>query len=134
LKRTDVSSTLCYTCDVRVFALPQVSRLLRKERLSDEVLCVHGRCCRDDSEWGKRTLATGLWKKRLARPCGGKSSGYRAIVAYRRPQSDWVLFAYIFAKNAASTLTPAGHEALSKAAAVFVGTTDVQLDALLGSR
>jgi hypothetical protein len=134
LKRTDVSSTLCYTCDVRIFALPQVSRLLRKERLSDEVLCVAAReVLSGRLGAGEADLGDGLWKKRLARPGGGKSSGYRAIVAYRRPQSDRMLFAYIFAKNAASTLTPAGHEALAKAAAVFVGTTDVQLDALLGA-
>jgi hypothetical protein len=82
---------------------------------------------------GEADLSDRLWKKCLARSGGGKSSGCRAIVAYRRPQNDRVLFAIIFAKNAASTLTPAGHEALAKAAAVFVGTTDVQLDALLGA-
>lgn len=119
---------------MRVFALPQVSRLLRKERLSDAVLCAAAReVLSERLGAGEADLGNGLWKKRLARPGGGKSGGYRAIVAYRRPNSDRVLFAYVFAKNAASTLTPAGHEALAKTAAAFVGTTDVQLDALLAA-
>ena len=80
---------------------------------------------------GEADLGNGLWKKRLARPGGGKSGGYRAIVAYRRPMESRVLFAFCFAKNTASTLTQAGHEALSKVAAAFVTTTDMQLGALL---
>jgi hypothetical protein len=80
---------------------------------------------------GEADLGDGLWKKRLARPGAGKSGGYRAVVAYRRPRSDRVLFAFLFAKNTASTLTAAGQEALARAAAAFVGTTDTQLGALL---
>jgi len=132
LKRAGASSTLCYRRVVRVFAVPQVSRLLRKERIPDAILCVAAReILSGRLGAGEADLGDGLWKKRLARPGGGKSGGFRAIVAYRRPRSDRVLFAYVFAKNVASTLTPAGHEALAKTAAVFVGTTDAQLDALL---
>lgn len=42
-----------------------------------------------------------------------------------------MVFAFLFAKNVASTLTPAGHEALAKAAAAFVNSTDAQLGTLL---
>lgn len=42
-----------------------------------------------------------------------------------------MLFAFLFAKNATAALTPAGHEALAKTAAAFIGATEVQLDALL---
>lgn len=119
---------------MRAFALPQVSRLLRKERLSDAALCDAARdVLAGRLGAGEADLGGGLFKKRLARPGGGKSGGYRAIVAYRRPRSDRVLFAYGFAKNVASTLTPAGQEALSKAAAAFVGTTNEQLGALLAA-
>ena len=117
---------------MRVFALQQVMRLLRKERVPDAALCAVARAVvAGQLGVGEADLGDGLWKKRLARPGGGKSGGYRAIVAYRRPRSDRVLFAFLFAKNAASTLTPAGHEALAKAAAAFVGATDAQLGALL---
>lgn len=79
---------------------------------------------------GEADLGEGLWKQRLSRPGSGKSGGYRAIVAYRRPNSTRVLFVFMFAKNAASTLTPAGREALAKVAAAFITTTDAQLGAL----
>ncbi len=119
---------------MRVFALPQVTRLLRKERLPDAALCVAARDVLSGRLGaGEASLGDGLWKKRLARSGGGKSGGYRAIIAYRRPREDRVLFAFCFAKNAASTLTQAGHEALAKAAAAFVATTDVQLGALLAA-
>ena len=62
--------------------------------------------------WGEANLGDGLFKKRLARPGGGKSGGYRAIVAYRVPGSERILFAYAFANNVASSLTPQGHAAL----------------------
>jgi hypothetical protein len=40
---------------------------------------------------------------------------------------------YAFAKNAASTLTPQGHEALAKVAAAFLAADDRQVAALLAS-
>jgi hypothetical protein len=117
---------------VRVFALPQVTRLLRKERIPDAALCAVAReVVAGRLGAGEADLGDGLWKKRLARPGGGKSGGYRAVVAYRRPRSDRVLFAFLFAKNVASTLTLGGHEALAKTAAAFVSSTDAQLGALL---
>jgi hypothetical protein len=117
-----------------VFALPQVARLLRKEHLPDAVLCAVAReVLAGRLGAGEADLGSGLWKKRLARPGSGKSGGYRAIVAYRRPREDRVLFTFCFAKGAASTLTPAGHEALAGTASVFVGTTEAQLGALLAA-
>lgn len=117
---------------MRVFALPQVARLLRKERLPDAILCRVAREVVDGVlGTGEADLGGGLFKKRVARPGSGKSGGYRAIVAYRRPREERVLFAYAFAKNAASTLTAAGQEALSVTAGAFTAATDAQLGALL---
>lgn len=119
---------------MRVFALPQVTRLLRKERLPDAALCAAAReVLAGRLGAGEADLGGGLWKKRLARPGGGKRGGLRAIVAHRRPLNERVLFAFCFAKNAASTLTPAGHEVLARAAGAFVDTTDQQLGALLAA-
>lgn len=115
--------------------VPQVAKLLRKERLPDAVLCKPAReVLAGTLGTGEADLGAGLFKKRLARPGGGKSGGYRAIVAYRPPRSDRVLVAYAFAKNAASTLTPQGHEALSTVAQAFVAANDAQLAGLLASR
>jgi hypothetical protein len=119
---------------MRVFLVPQVARLMRKERLPEAALCRTAReVLASTLGAGEADLGGGLFKKRVARPGGGKSGGYRVIVAYRQPTTERVLFAYAFAKNAASTLTPQGHEALAKVAAAFLTASDVQVAALLAS-
>lgn len=79
---------------------------------------------------GEADLGGGLFKKRIARAGGGKRGGYRAIISYRQPRTDRVLFAFAFAKNAASTLTPQGQEALRIVAAAFTTASDRQNEAL----
>ena len=114
--------------------VPQVAKLLRKERLPDAALCKAAReVLAGTFGAGEADLGGGLFKKRLARPGGGKSGGFRAIVAYGPPRADRVLVAYAFAKNAASTLTPQGHDALSKVAQAFVAASNEQLAELLAS-
>ena len=115
--------------------VPQVAKLLRKERLPDAALCKPAReVVTGTLGAGEADLGGGLFKKRLARPGGGKSGGFRAIVAYRSPRTDRVLVTYAFAKNAASTLTPQGHEALSKVAQAFMAANDEQVTELVASR
>jgi hypothetical protein len=119
---------------MRVFLVPQVARLMRKERLPDIALCRTAReVVAGTIGAGEADLGGGLFKKRVARPGGGKRGGYRMIIAYRPPETDRVLFAYAFAKNSASTLTPQGHEALAKTAAAFLAAGDRQVAALLAS-
>jgi hypothetical protein len=114
--------------------VPQVAKLLRKERLSDATLCKPAREVVDGILGaGEADLGGGLFKKRLPRPGAGKSGGFRAIVAYRPPQADRILITYAFAKNAASTLTPRGHEALRKVAQAFVAANGEQVSELLAS-
>jgi hypothetical protein len=119
---------------MRVFVIPQVGRLMRKERLTDAILC---RAAREVVVGvlgaGEADLGGGLFKKRLARPGRGKSGGYRVIIAYRPPRTERVLFTYAFAKNAAATLTQQGHEALAKAAAAFLAADERQVAALRAS-
>jgi hypothetical protein len=119
---------------MRVFLLPQVVRLVRKEGLGHRLFCQAAReVVTGTLGAGEADLGDGLFKKRIARPGGGKRGGYRAIIAYRSPRTGRVLFAYAFAKNVASTLTPQGHQALAKAAAAFIAADDQQVAALLGS-
>ena len=111
--------------------LPQVTRLLRKERLPETALCQTAReIVAGTLGAGEADLGGGLFKERVARPGGGKRGGFRVIVAYRPPGADRILFAYAFAKNAASTLTPQGQAALSTAAAAFLAANDRQIAAL----
>jgi hypothetical protein len=80
--------------------VPQVAKLLRKERLSDATLCKPAREVVDGILGaGEADLGGGLFKKRLPRPGAGKSGGFRAIVAYRPPQADRILITYAFAKT-----------------------------------
>ena len=119
---------------MRVFVVPQVSRLMRKERLPDAILCCAARdVVAGVFGAGEADLGGGLFKKRLARPGSGKRGGYRVIIAYRPPTTERVLLAYAFAKNAAATLTQQGQEALTKAAAAFVAADDQHISALLAS-
>jgi hypothetical protein len=80
---------------MRVFLVPQVSRLLRKERLPEAALCrTANEVAVGTLGAGEADLGGGLFKKRVARPGGGKRGGLRTIVACRRPDADRVLFAY----------------------------------------
>lgn len=115
--------------------VPQVAKLLRKEHLPETALCGPAReILAGTLGGGEADLGAGLFKKRVRRPGGGKSGGYRVIIAYLPPHSNRMLMAYAFAKNAASTLTPQGHEALSKVAQGFMTASDEQLTELLASR
>lgn len=86
----------------------------------------------------RRGGGSGLYKKRIARPGGGKRGGYRAILACRypgdAPETQRVLFAYAWAKNVASTLTPDGRAALARVAAAFLDATEAQVSALLATK
>ena len=53
------------------------------------------------------------------------------IVCYRAAKADRVVFLYAFAKNAGSTLSPKGCEALMKVAETFLTISDGQVAALL---
>jgi hypothetical protein len=71
-----------------------------------------------------------LFKKRVARAGGGKSTGYRTIVGYKKGNTDRVIFLYGFPKNSRSNITEREREALSTAAA-FIAATDKHLADLI---
>ncbi len=117
---------------MRVFLTPQVQKLAQHERIPNYVLCRAAReVVAEVLGSGEADLGGGLFKKRLARSGGGKSGGYRAIIACRSPNAGRVLYAYAFAKAAASALTPQGHGVLSKVAGSFFRTDDAGITALL---
>lgn len=119
---------------MRVFLVPQAARLVRKERLPEAVLCrTAHEVLAGTLGAGEADLGGGLFKKRVARTGGGKRAGYRMIVGYHPSGAQRVLFTYAFAKSAASTLTPQGHEALAKVAQVFLGANDEQVATLIAS-
>jgi len=71
------------------------ARFARKQRLDDKRLCeAVARAGRGSVDV---ELGGNLIKQRIARPGGGRSAGYRTVIAYRGPQRS--VYLYGFAKN-----------------------------------
>jgi len=70
---------------MRIFKTKWFDRWLRGTGISDKALVEAAK----EIAQGKVEADLGgcLFKKRLARPSGGKSGGYRTIVGYKRPDS-----------------------------------------------
>lgn len=64
-------------------------------------------------------LGGGVYKQRVARTGGGKSGGFRTLLAFRAGRSCF--FVYGFAKNAKANLTPRELEVVRATAAVLIG-------------
>jgi len=64
-------------------------------------------------------LGGGVFKQRVARSGGGKSSGFRTLLAFRAGRSCF--FVYGFAKNAKANVTTKELEALQAFAALLLG-------------
>jgi len=60
-----------------------------------------------------------LFKKRIARPGGGKSGGYRTILGFRRTSTERTIFLYGFAKNQRANIVGGG--LLAKGSIVELG-------------
>jgi hypothetical protein len=114
---------------MRVFKNKWFARWARTENVPDSVLMqaaaeiVAGQVEAD--------LGGGLFKKRLAREGGGKRSGYRVLIGYKKPNTQRIVFLYAFAKNARANISDKEVEALSLVAGAFVSATDAQLSLLV---
>ena len=77
---------------MRVFKYTWFARFARKENIEDEELrgIIH------QLEEGKNSanLGGGVYKVRIARPCEGKSGGYRVIIIFRKGDKAFYQYAY----------------------------------------
>jgi hypothetical protein len=80
---------------VRLFATRWFARFARKERISDGQLCEG--ITRAEQGSADAELGGNLIKQRVARAGGGRSGGYRVVIAYRTRSRS--VFLYGFAKN-----------------------------------
>jgi len=114
---------------MRLFKNKWFERWARKEGVADESLLnaaveiITGKVEAD--------LGGSLFKKRLPIKRMGKSSGYRVIVGYKKPNAERIIFLYAFAKNVRTNITTKEEAALSLVAESFVSTTDKELQKLL---
>ncbi len=87
---------------MRVFKTKWVARFARRERLSDAGLAeAVARAVRGAID---ADLGGGLIKQRVARGGGGRSGGYRMMLAFRR--HDRAIFIYGFAKSERENIEP----------------------------
>ena len=70
--------------ELRVFATRVFARFASKERLDDKRLCEA--IARAERGLVDADLGGNLIKQRVARPGGGRSGGYRMVIAYRASQ------------------------------------------------
>ena len=100
-----------------VFKTKAFARFARKAGLTDAQLAdaaaqvASGRYDAD--------LGGNVYKQRVARPGGGKSGGFRTLLALRA--GDVCFFVYGFAKNAKGNVTKKELEALQAYAAILLG-------------
>lgn len=96
------------TYKVRAFC-----KFARKHGITDHALALAAASVRAGN--ADADLGAGLYKQRVARNGGGKSGGFRVVVAYRR--GEHLFFLHAFAKNARETLKP--HEVAELKALAF---------------
>ena len=111
----------------RVFKDEEFARRARKARLADATL----REAVDAADAGLVAAHLGgeLVKLRVARAGGGKSGGFRTILAYRR--EDRAFFVYLFAKNVSENIDSTELSDLKDYAKILLGLTEAQIAAAL---
>lgn len=106
------------------------TRWQRREGLPDSALCEAVK------EMGEglidADLGGSLYKKRVARPGGGKRDGYRTLLSARI--GSRYVFLYGFAKSAQANVSPKEREALQYAGEVLLGLTPGKLSKALKSK
>jgi hypothetical protein len=98
-------------------------RFARKERLDDKRLCEA--ITRAERGSIDADLGATLIKQRVPRPGGGRSGGYRTVIAYRASKRS--VFLYGFAKNERDNIDDRELVDLKKLATQLLNYTDDQI-------
>jgi hypothetical protein len=113
---------------MRIFKGSWFKHFAKKEKISDKAL----KNVSNLLERGQfdADLGGGVFKQRLARPGGGKSSGYRLIIFFRK--GDRTFFIYAYPKSSLDNITGEELKDYKKLAKHFLHLTDEQLDIMIG--
>jgi len=116
-----------YIKSVRIFKNKWFNNWARKEKISDEILIE----TTNEIETGKvdANLGSFSFKKRLPKSGSGKSGGYRVLVAYKK--GNQIFFLYAFAKNQRANISDKEKAALKLIAKSLMVATEKQLQALI---
>jgi len=114
---------------LRVFVTKWFTRFARNEGISDRRL----REAVERAEQGAidADLGGNLVKQRLAREGGGRSGGYRTLIALQSARRS--LFLYGFAKSERGNINTKKLAELKVLAKRFLGLTDVEIEKLLNA-
>jgi len=115
---------------LRVFKTKWFARFARREGLADSKLIETIK--EIESGLIEADYGGGLIKKRVARDGGGKSGGYRSIIAYR--SKGRCIFMFCFAKNDKENLDKNEVVAYKNAAAIYLGFSDMEITAAVEKR
>jgi hypothetical protein len=115
---------------LRVFTTKVFERFARKERLDDARLCEA--ITRAERGLVDADLGGHLIKQRVARPGGGRSGGFRTVIAYRSSRRS--VFLYGFAKSERDNIDDRELGDLKKLAKHFLTFTDEQIAAAISER
>jgi hypothetical protein len=108
---------------LRVYTTKVFARFARKERLDDRRLCEAIRRAERGSV--DADLGGNLIKQRVARAGGGRSGGYRTVIAYQAARRS--VFLYGFAKNARDNIDDNELDDLKKLARHYLGFSEEQI-------
>jgi hypothetical protein len=103
------------------------ARFARKERLDDQRLCEA--IARAETGLIDAALGGGLIKQRVARAGGGRSGGYRTVIAYRT--SSRSVFLYGFAKSERENIDGRELDDLKKLARLYLDYSDARIAAAI---
>lgn len=112
---------------MRVFKTAWFDRFAKREKLADLTLLAAVKqmeAGRIDADLGGFVI-----KQRIARSGGGKSGGYRTILAYKK--GDKAFFVYGFAKNKQDNISQYDLVTLKKQAKELVSANEGQLKQLI---
>jgi hypothetical protein len=114
---------------LRVFATKWFARFARSEGIGDERLCE----AIERAERGSVDADLGghVIKQRVARAGGGRSGGYRTLIAYQAARRS--IFLYGFAKSERDNIDARRLSDLKTLARRFVTLTDPEIDRLLNA-
>lgn len=109
---------------MRVFETKWFARFARKEKI--EAAQLREAVARAEQGSVDAELGGNLVKPRVARQGGGRSGGFRTVIAYRAKTRS--IFLYGFAKNAAANIDREDLEVLKKLARRFLALSDKELE------
>ena len=114
---------------MRVFATKWFARFARNEGIGDGRLCEA--ITRAERGSIDADLGGNLIKQRVARTGGGRSGGYRTLIAYHAAQRS--VFVYGFAKNERDNIGARELADLKKLAQKFLSLSDAEIDKALNA-